>query len=82
MRIRYALALAVTAAVMVPVAGRAQHGDLTHGQQAVQNANVDFGVLSNSPTPPMPPFPSGRLPVFRLARSADPGIRARTSSTI
>jgi len=73
MRIRYALALAVTAAVMVPVAGRAQHGDRTHGQQAVQNAGVDFGVSPNSPTAPNAPVPIGPPPCLQAGAIGGPG---------
>jgi len=58
---------------MVPVAGRAQHGDLTHGQQAVQNANVDFGVLPNSPTSPNAPVPIGPPPCLQVGAIGGPG---------
>jgi hypothetical protein len=32
--------------VMLPLVGRAQHGDLTHGEPAVSDAKVDFGVFA------------------------------------
>jgi hypothetical protein len=54
MRNGYALVLALTAAVMLPAVGRAQHHDLTHDQEAVANANVDFGVFAST-TPLGPP---------------------------
>ena len=72
MRIGYVLALAVSAAVMVPVAGRAQRGDLTHGHQPVQNAAVDFGVSPNSPTPPNAAVPIGPPPCLQAGAIGGP----------
>jgi len=60
-----------TILVITSVVGWAQHGDLTHGQPATPDANVDFGVLPTPTvalgpppclqptTPPAPPAPIG-----------------------
>ena len=61
MKNSYGLALALTAAVMLPAAGRAQHGDLTHGQQASEAASVDFGVLPTAPIGPPPCLQTGAI---------------------
>lgn len=61
MKSGYVLALALTAAVMLPAAGRAQHGDLTHGQVASTDASVDFGVLPTGPLGPPPCLQSGAI---------------------
>lgn len=55
-------AIAAGAAVaMLPLVGLAQQGDLTHSQEAVHSAAVDFGVL---PTAPLGPPPCAQVPPF------------------
>jgi hypothetical protein len=41
--------VSVAAFVMLPLMALAQKGDLTHGAPAVQDAQVDFGVLATAP---------------------------------
>jgi hypothetical protein len=55
MNIRVPMAFIVsTFVVTASVAGWAQRGDLTHGQPATADANVDFGVLATGPLGPPP----------------------------
>jgi hypothetical protein len=51
---RCALLAALTIVAPLTIGVRAQHGDLTHGQPAVPNATVDFGVLATAPLGPPP----------------------------
>jgi hypothetical protein len=57
------LAAAVVAAI--PIVSFTQngngHGDLTHGQPAVPNAAVDFGVLPTAPLGPAPCLQAGAI---------------------
>src|SRR5689334_3435645 len=62
MRTTHPLGLFVAAAVvMLPAAGLAQNGDLTHGQPAEESANVAFGVLPIAPLGPAPCLQSGAI---------------------
>jgi hypothetical protein len=62
MRINRALAFAAGAAVVVmPLSGLAQKGDLTHGQDAVHSALVDFGVFPTAPLGPAPCLQVGAI---------------------
>lgn len=58
-RLRVSLVAATIAAV--PIVSFAQHRDLTHGQPAVPDAAVDFGVLSTAPLGPAPCLQTGAI---------------------
>ena len=61
-KIRYALIATVwTTAVMMPVTGRAQNGDLAHRHPALPDAAVDFGVLPTGPLGPEPCLQTGAI---------------------
>jgi hypothetical protein len=55
------LLAAVTAVLLVPIVGLADKGDLTHGQAAVADATVDFGVLPLTPIGPPPCLQTGAI---------------------
>lgn len=56
---RYALALTIVALLAVPAF--AQHRDLTHDQQAIPNAVIDFGVFPAAPLGPPPCLQAGSI---------------------
>jgi hypothetical protein len=53
--------LVAIACMTIPVVSFAQKGDLAHGQPAVPNAAVDFGVLPLAPLGPLPCLQSGAI---------------------
>src|SRR5262245_29740666 len=52
---------AMTAGLLLAVMVWSQHGDLTHGKSAVENATVDFGVLPLAPLGPPPCLQVGAI---------------------
>ena len=74
MQNKRALVVALAAAVtIVPARAWAQHHDLTHGQPAVSEAFVEFGIV---PTAPLGPLPCRQTAPFGLAvgATADPCV--------
>jgi hypothetical protein len=57
--------LVAAAIAAIPVVSFTQNGggdgDLTHGQPAVENASVDFGVLPTAPLGPLPCLQTGAI---------------------
>jgi hypothetical protein len=53
------VAVVCTVVLLLPAAGSAQPGDLTHQHPAVPNASVDFGVLPTAPLGPAPCLQAG-----------------------
>src|SRR3954447_1038163 len=72
MRVQYLLVVAAVASA--PVLLSAQHGDLTHGEPAVSDAAVDFGVLPFPATTPLrpPPCATGLDPAVTIGGPFDP----------
>jgi hypothetical protein len=68
---RFKPLLVAVAMVAVPAVSFAQHGDVTHGQPAVPDAAVDFGVLPTAPLGP-PPCATGIAPSPAIGGPADP----------
>ena len=69
-----AMVLALAATVMtLPASAWAQHRDLTHGQPALTEAFVEFGIV---PTAPLGPLPCRQTAPFGLAAgaTADPCV--------
>src|SRR3954468_19987243 len=74
MQNKRALVLVLAAAVMIlPATLWAQHHDLTHGQPAVSEAFVEFGIV---PPGPLGPLPCRQTAPFGLAAgaTADPCV--------
>ena len=73
MQNKWALVVLAAAISMLPGTAWAQHHDLTHGQLAVTEAFVEFGIV---PLEPLGPFPCRQTAPFGLAvgATADPCV--------
>ena len=62
MTVRHTLVACIwTAAVMLPITGSAQQGDLTHTHPATPDATIRFGVLPTAPLGPLPCLQAGAI---------------------